>query len=156
MRDTKVCFVASSGGHLAEIKQLRQLIEKYPSFLVTESVPYEVDFFGKPIFYVRKMNRREIKSLLSLRAAYKNAVRILEEERVTHVVTTGAMCSVPFCKAAKKLGIKVIYIESFARVHSPSVTGRILYRFHWADVFYIQSPELKKFYPDAIYRGSVF
>lgn len=156
MKNTKVCFVASSGGHLAELQQLKQLVEKYPSFLITEEVPYDVYFFGKQIYYVRKMNRREIKSLLSLRAAYKNAVKILKEEKVTHVVTTGAMCSVPFCKAAKKLGIKVIYIESFARVRSPSVTGRILHRFHWADVFYIQSPELKKFYPEAIYRGSVF
>ncbi|ORE05029.1 oligosaccharide biosynthesis protein Alg14 like protein [Rhizopus microsporus var. microsporus] len=52
------------------------------------------------------------------------------------------------------LGIKridIIYVESFARVHSLSVTGKLLYPF--ADQFLVQWPELVSRYPKAIYQG---
>jgi hypothetical protein len=52
------------------------------------------------------------------------------------------------------LGKKVIYIESFARIDGPSLTGKLLYKV--ADATIIQWPELKRFYPNAIYGGSIY
>ena len=54
-------------------------------------------------------------------------------------------------KLAKK---KIIYIESFARVDSPSLTGKLMYKV--ADIFIIQWEELKQFFPNAIYGGGIF
>ncbi|WP_191976308.1 hypothetical protein [Limosilactobacillus reuteri] len=49
---------------------------------------------------------------------------------------------------------KVIYIESFARITTPSLTGKILY--HFADLFIVQWKELLKVYPKAKYFGGIF
>ena len=49
---------------------------------------------------------------------------------------------------------KVIYIESFAKINSPTITGRIIYKF--ADDFYVQWEEMKKFYPKAHYDGEIY
>nr|WP_225349401.1 hypothetical protein [Limosilactobacillus reuteri] len=56
-----------------------------------------------------------------------------------------------FAKLMKK---KVIYIESFARITTPSLTGKILY--HFADLFIVQWKELLKVYPKAKYFGGIF
>ena len=70
------------------------------------------------------------------------------------VISTGALATVPICLISKMFNKKIIYIESFARIYDPSLTGKIMYRF--ADVFIIQWKELKKFYPKAKYFGGIF
>ena len=40
---------------------------------------------------------------------------------------------------------KLIYIESFAKVTSPTLTGKLLYKY--ADQFYVQWESMKEFYP---------
>lgn len=49
---------------------------------------------------------------------------------------------------------KVIYIESFAKINSPTLTGRVMYKF--ADIFYVQWPEMLKVYPKAKYIGGIY
>ncbi|EEC13566.1 conserved hypothetical protein [Ixodes scapularis] len=52
------------------------------------------------------------------------------------------------------LGIKkasVVYVESFCRVETLSITGRVLY--HLADHFVVQWPQLSAKYPRAKYHG---
>ena len=60
----------------------------------------------------------------------------------------------PFCLFAKCMHKKVIYIESFARVHEKSLTGKLVYPF--ADLFIVQWESMLETYPKAIYGGSVF
>lgn len=57
-------------------------------------------------------------------------------ERPDVIITTGAGASYPTCRIGKWLGKKVIYIESFAKLHNASVTGKKVYAF--ADEFYVQ------------------
>ena len=52
------------------------------------------------------------------------------------------------------MGKKLIYIESFAKVTSPTETGKLLYKF--ADQFYVQWKPMLKFYPKAIYLGGIY
>ena len=52
------------------------------------------------------------------------------------------------------LGKKLIYIESFAKVTSPTETGKLLYKF--ADQFYVQWKPMLKCYPKAIYLGGIY
>lgn len=75
-------------------------------------------------------------------------------ERPTTVITTGAGASYPTCKIAKMFARKVIYVESFAKLTSQSVTGKMVYPF--ADVFFVQWPEMQKVYPNAKYAGTVY
>jgi beta-1,4-N-acetylglucosaminyltransferase len=45
----------------------------------------------------------------------------------------------------------IVYVESFARVQSLSVSGRIMY--HAADKFVVQWERLRAQYPRAVYAG---
>jgi beta-1,4-N-acetylglucosaminyltransferase len=46
---------------------------------------------------------------------------------------------------------KIVFVESFARVRSLSLSGKILY--YLADRFIVQWPKLKESYPRAEYYG---
>ena len=75
-------------------------------------------------------------------------------ERPTHIISTGAGVAVPFFVIAGIFGIRSCYIESFARIDSPSVTGKICYRL--ADRFIYQWDDLERFYPKGIFGGSIY
>ncbi|WP_368431051.1 hypothetical protein [Weissella confusa] len=49
---------------------------------------------------------------------------------------------------------KIIFIESYAKSNSPTLTGKIVYRF--ADMFIVQWEEMKHIYPKALYLGSIY
>lgn len=49
---------------------------------------------------------------------------------------------------------KVVYIESFAKISSPTETGKLIYKF--ADRFYVQWESMKEFYPNALYLGGIY
>ena len=51
-------------------------------------------------------------------------------------------------------GRKVIYIETIANIHTPSVSGKLMYKI--ANEFYIQWEELLEVYPNAIVGGCLF
>ena len=37
----KICFIASTGGHLDQLMMLRSIMDKYSSFVVTERTKYK-------------------------------------------------------------------------------------------------------------------
>jgi UDP-N-acetylglucosamine:LPS N-acetylglucosamine transferase len=82
------------------------------------------------------------------------AWRIMKREKPDYLITTGALITYPFCLVAKWKKVKVIYIESFARMDEPSLTGRLVYPI--ADLFLVQWEEMIKYYPKAIFAGGVF
>ncbi|TPX34346.1 hypothetical protein SmJEL517_g02965 [Synchytrium microbalum] len=75
------------------------------------------------------------------------------------IVCNGPGTCIPIILVAhffKILGLKqtaVIFIESFARVESLSLTGRILYVTRMANKFVVQWPELQERYPRSLYSG---
>jgi UDP-N-acetylglucosamine:LPS N-acetylglucosamine transferase len=70
------------------------------------------------------------------------------------MITTGAAVAVPFAWVARLRGIPVVYIESLARVHRPSLSCRLISPI--ADRVYVQWPELLAAMPRARYEGTVF
>ena len=54
---------------------------------------------------------------------------------------------------SKLKGIREQY-EPFARVNSPSLTGKLMYRI--ADLFIVQWKDMLQFYLNAIYGGGFF
>jgi UDP-N-acetylglucosamine:LPS N-acetylglucosamine transferase len=79
------------------------------------------------------------------------ALVVLLRTRPHAIVSSGPGPAVPASLLAKLLGIKVVFIETGSRVSSLSSSGRILYRF--ADLFFVQWPQLLSQYPEAIYAG---
>jgi len=50
----------------------------------------------------------------------------------------------------------VIYIESFAKINNPTLTGKMIYKKNIADRFYVQWESMLDFYPKAIYIGGIY
>lgn len=150
----KICFVASSGGHLEEINQLKGIAEKYDNFLVTEQSEYQSIKLGEKKYFVRKTDRKEKLFLIHFIKLFFQAAKILKKEKPDLIISTGALITYPFCLLGKFMKIKSIYIESFARVNTPSMTGKLMHPI--ANLFIVQSEELLQFFPNAVYGGSIF
>lgn len=133
---------------------LRPLMGRYDSFIVTERTMYEAAEEGIRFYYLQQVNRREKSCFLRLLANTFLSLRILFAEQPDVVITTGVLAVIPLCLLCRLWGAKLVFIESYANVHSPTRTGKFLYRF--ADRFYVQWPELLEFYPGAVYLGGIY
>lgn len=151
---SKCCFAASMGGHLEEIACLKDLANASESFLVTEKGGFQEINFCDRTRHVLQINRKEALFILKFAILFLESLYILMRERPDAVISTGALATFPLCFLAKIFGKRVIYIESFARVDEPSLTGKLMY--HVADLFIVQWKEMMKFYPNAVYGGGIF
>ena len=149
----KLCFAASSGGHLEEIARLQQLKEGRDCFLFTERGLEESRFCEK-VYYAKKIDRRERRFLLHFIALFRQSWRVLRLEKPDCVITTGALSAYPISLLSKLRSYKLVYVESFARTNSASLTGRLLYPI--ADLFIVQWEEGLRFFPKAVYGGGIF
>ena len=151
----KVLMVASSGGHMEELTRLKKVISKYDCCWVTENNDFQT--YGDNVqinYYVPQVNRRELLFPAKFLYVSLKALYIILKEKPDFVISTGALISYPFCRIAKWMGKKVIFIESFARVNELSMTGRLLY--NHVNRFIVQWPELSEEYDKAVVGGGIF
>ena len=105
------------------------------------------------------MKQSYFTSVFSTLAALRDAFAIIHNRRPQLIVCNGPGTCVPICYIAylfRLFGIykpKIIFVESFCRVHSLSLSGRLLYPI--ADGFVVHWPELKSKYPKADYLGTL-
>lgn len=78
-------------------------------------------------------------------------IRILFKYKVVGLVSTGPGLAVIPSLICRLLFKKVVFFEDWCRFTTPSIAGRMMYLI--ADKFYIQHESLKKFYPNAVFRG---
>ncbi len=157
----KVLFIASTGGHLEELMQLKPMFEKHDYYIITEKTksniylkdkyPNRVNFlvYGsyttlkKKIAYPFKLIYNTFKSLI-----------LYFKIRPKYIISTGAHTSGPMCLIGHIFGSKIIFIETFANSESKSRTGSLVYKF--ADLFIVQWESMLKLYPKATYGGWIF
>ena len=148
----KICFMCSDGGHLVELKEIFKELKDYDSFFVTlasKHLPERIE--GKKTYFVPKSERNPF---LFLYNCFLD-LYILLKERPRMIISTGASFCIPAFVYAKFLNIKTVYVDTFARIESPSLTGKIMYKIR-PDRFYIQWPQHSKWFPKAIYKGGLF
>lgn len=150
----KICFTSSSGGHFEQLMMLKPLMKKYDSYIVTEKLNYNVQSENVPIKYVMQINRTDKLFILKFIYNVLKSFIITVTNRPDVIISTGALAAIPLMVWAKVFGGKVVYIESFAKIDSPNISGKIAYKF--ADQFYIQWESMRKFYPKAIYKGGIY
>ena len=150
----KICFIASSGGHFEQLMMLRPLMDKYESFIVTEKTGYFVINDNRKIYYLSQVNRKEKTFLFKMMFNFIKSLNLFIKERPDVVISTGALVTIPMCIFAKIFKKKIIFIESFAKVNSPTLTGKLVYKF--ADQFYVQWEQMKEYYPNAIFKGGIY
>ncbi|MCO4623353.1 polysaccharide biosynthesis protein CpsF [Streptococcus infantarius subsp. infantarius] len=150
----KICFTSSSGGHFEQLLMLKDLFPEFESFVVTEQTKYNKDFALLPTYFTKQVNRQNILFIFPFFYNIFLSIYILLKEKPKIIVSTGVLSTIPLCLFAKLLRVKIIYIESFAKINSATLTGKLMYKI--ADVFYVQWPEMLKVYPDAKYVGGIY
>ena len=151
MPERKICLACSAGGHLTELLQLEEAWEKKRHFFVSDKRLNAVDLAKREkVFFVSCPRRNPFKLALN----FAQALLVFLRERPDVVISTGADTAIPTCLIAKLFGKKVVFIESFCRVSEPSLSGKIMHG--KADLFLVQWPQNKKFFPKAECAGSVF
>lgn len=150
----KICLVASSGGHVEELMQLKALRERYSYFLMVPRTKWTEEIEGKK-YFIKDIDRHNVfVKAVTFAGIFFQQAPIFLKERPDAVVTTGAVVAVPVCLYAKLFHKKVIFIESIARVTTKSQTGRILEKI--ADLFLVQWKEQLDCYPSATYGGWIY
>ncbi len=154
----KILLVSSDGGHLAQLLELKELFEKYDYLLVTEEAPstiplaqqYNVKFVSaRP-----EGKNRKLGFYLSLIRNSFTSARLLLAHRPKVILTTGSHTAIPFCLLGKILGIKVIWILSYARINSKAASANLIYPI--ADKFLVQWPGMINHYKNSVYLGSIY
>ena len=133
---------------------LKPLMDKYESFIVTEKTEYSVIEDDRKIYYLNQVNRHEKTFIFKMALNFIKSLNLFIKERPDVVISTGALATIPMCIFAKVFKKKIIFIESFAKVNSPTLTGKLVYKF--ADQFYVQWEQMKEHYPNAIFRGGIY
>jgi UDP-N-acetylglucosamine--N-acetylmuramyl-(pentapeptide) pyrophosphoryl-undecaprenol N-acetylglucosamine transferase len=121
----RVLAVATSGGHLAELRDL--LPRALPSGCEVDWVTFDTpqsrsELAGERVHVVRAIHSRELSAIL---ADVRPAGAIVRSGRYATVLASGA-AALSFLPAARSFGLAAHFIESATRTDGPSLTGRLL------------------------------
>lgn len=146
-------LAASTGGHLKQLHRLHRRLSGVdgPYRWATFDTPQSRSLLeGEPVDFVRFVGGRDPGNLLRNLPA---ARRILRDNDIDTVVSTGSSMALPFFALARARGLDCHYIESAARSEGPSTTGSLMARIPgvWR---YAQYPNWAG--DGWHYRGSVF
>ncbi len=148
----KICLVSSAGGHLLQLHVLKEWWSSYDRFWVTGRREDAHSLLrGERVFWAYFPTNRSIRNL------FRNLVlawTLLRKERPDLIVSTGAGVAVPFFWLGKLFGMKLVYMEVFDRIDSPTLTGKLVYPL--TDRFLVQWEAQKAFYPKGEHWGRTF
>ncbi|KRD84528.1 hypothetical protein ASE51_17650 [Bacillus sp. Root147] len=148
----KVCLISSSGGHFSQLKEIANSFPEKDVAIISEKIP---DTSNDSInYYLKQQDRKRKDFLLILIFNLIKSFYLFIKINPDYVISTGAGSVLPFLIIAKIFRKKIIFLESYSKTTSPTVTGRIVYRF--ADRFYVQWETMLKVYPKAIYKGGIY
>lgn len=153
----KICFASSSGGHFNQLNILIKNYNEYEHFIITEKTTFsENELKNKNKYLFNTINRSENLFFVKFIMYSIKLLCILIKERPDVVISTGALLTVPVCYICKFLGAKIIFIESFAKVKTPTFSGQLVYKI--ADKFIVQWDDMLEFYNNgkAEYGGTVY
>lgn len=148
----KVCLISSSGGHFEQLKMLKKLNQKYDTYIVTEKTKYREECK----YTLPGGTSSKIGSLLNLSLNFFESLIHILKEKPKVIITTGTMVAFPTLMWGKMLGIKIIYIETFARVYGGTKAGKFVYKHNLYDLFIYQWETQKEEYPKGIYGGGIY
>lgn len=152
----KVMFISSVGGHLTQMLGLSKIFDDYKYILVTEKTDVTKNMGEKyKIKFLIYGSRQYIfvyifKFLFNILKSFYLFFRY----RPNVIITTGTHTAVPMCYIGWLFRRKVIFIESFAKRTSPTLSGRLVYPV--ASTFVVQWETMLKFYPKAKCWGWIY
>jgi UDP-N-acetylglucosamine:LPS N-acetylglucosamine transferase len=156
----KICLECAEGGHLDEMLSIVDAFEGHDIFFVTTRAETTEDLWEvAKVYYVREQyNIKHRVFIIPIELFYMvkllfSCSKILLKEKPQVIVSTSGGSTIPLSYLGKLLGVKIIYIESMARINQPSGTGKLMHPI--ADLFLVQWESMLKFYRKAKYWGRV-
>jgi beta-1,4-N-acetylglucosaminyltransferase len=147
----KLGIVCSSGGHLLLLHLLKDFWDRYDRFWVTFKKEDALSLLEKErVYWAFFPTNRNVFNLVR---NFFVAVKVLFKEKPDVIISTGAGVAIPFFFLGKLLRKKLIFIEAYERIETPSLTGKIVYPI--TDAFILQWEEQKKFYPRGLVLGQI-
>lgn len=157
-KKTKIILVCSGGGHLAEMLQLEEMFTRYDYLMVTENTEYTSFFkeqYNMRFIKARSAGKkRRFRFLMTLIANTFLSLKLLINHYPKVIISTGSHTAIPMCLLGRLFGIKIVFILSYARVHSRAKAADIIYPI--ADRFILQWPEGKNNYEKAVFVGGLY
>jgi len=177
-KSASILIVVGSGGHTREILALTSALRKHytPRYYIiaeTDKMSKEKvcnseqsssgkktmhdDFEVFSIPRSREVKQSYVSSVLTTIHAMLYSLPLVFNLQPDIILCNGPGTCIPLCIAGlllKLLSIKntyIVYVESFCRVKTMSLSGKLLYRF--VDAFFVQWPDLLEDYPKAKYVG---
>ncbi len=154
----KVLFISSTGGHLSEMMQLKDMFKNYNYYIITEKTKsnlYLKDKYKNKVSYLVYGTKDHMLSY-PFKLIYNcfKSIFLYLKVHPDYIITTGVHTAGPMCLIGKMFGSRIIYIETFANMVSKTATGRLLYPI--ADRFIVQWSSMKKIYPNAVDGGWIY
>lgn len=146
----RILLVSNPGGHLLQMLALEgawgDLEHRWVTLAAADSESLLADE------QVVLANGPTARNLGNLVRNFAVAWRTVREFRPDVILSTGAALAIPFFVVGRLHRKRLVYVESFTRVSTPSLSGRIVYPL--ADAFFIQwrmAGAMRR----AIYAGSL-
>ncbi|GIE98568.1 UDP-N-acetylglucosamine--LPS N-acetylglucosamine transferase [Paractinoplanes rishiriensis] len=151
MADPPLLFVASSGGHLAQLLALEPWYRARARQWVSFDTPDAVSLLrGETVTWAHHPTTRNLTNLLR---NFVLAARMVRRSRTGALLTTGAGVAVPFVVMAWLLRIPTVYIEVYDRIDTPTLTARLCRPL--LSAMLVQWEEQRRFYPEATVVGKL-
>jgi UDP-N-acetylglucosamine:LPS N-acetylglucosamine transferase len=147
----KVLFVASTGGHLFELLELKSIFEKYDYHIVTERTDMTKtlkEAYKNRISYLLFIGNRNYSFIFKFFCNCMLSLYLYIKTRPAYIVTTGSNTAIPLCYIGKFFRSKIIFIETRSDYIPNALTPKIVYPI--ADLFVIQNKNLFQAYPNAV------
>lgn len=129
----KALMICSTGGHLTELLRIESRVGAHDDSLWvtfdTEQSRQQLE--GRRVHHLPYVGPRDLKGTIR---ALPPLTRILRHEKFDAAISTGAAIATAALPLARLHGVPSTYVESVARVHGPSTTGRMLERVGGVDV----------------------
>ncbi|MDA5565373.1 hypothetical protein PJK54_17060 [Cobetia sp. MMG027] len=148
-------IVAGEGGHFAQAKRLIALADQTSKDRIVHISDNENCKLSNICVTLKPLRCKDSNYCFTdLSNFIKNIIVIYKSfgsYNNVRVVSLGPGIAIPVALIGKIKGAKIIHIETWSRITSKSITGRIMY--FLSDKFIVQHKSLVKIYPKSIYGG---
>lgn len=161
MKGKAILIVYGIGGHKEQMKRLLGLLDiKNKTANVKLVALCEKNAFLEEVdecIEIPDMRNKYHKSMVFIDAPHSFFVsifivfKILKKYDIDYMISSGPGLVLPAAIIFKILNKKIIFIETWSRYTTKSLTGKFMHKI--SDKFYVQNKSLLKLYENAIYSG---
>lgn len=156
-----ILLIAGRGGHLEQIIRLKDKLQAtgFEKFLlITEyGVPKDLTNDFSEIIYVHELRnkfskRKYILSIIPVLADhFRTNLALHKNYKISMMLSTGPGLAIPASIICRLKKIPIVYVESWSRFYSLSITGKFMNII--SDLFIVQNKSLLKLSKKAKYGG---